>query len=99
MYSARLTFYRDLRTVKLEIRPKKIGRKLKKIIDVPEEIDFNELHWEKIRNRYMKGAFAIYDRKENTHGSVYYINSSGIVSHKSLSQRLENLLIEFLETK
>ena len=99
IYSARLTFYRDVQKVKLEVRHKKIGRKIKKIVDIPEDIKIQELYWERIRNRYMKGAFAIYERKEDSDGQFHYVDSSGMISHVSLSQRLENLLMNFFEIK
>ena len=100
IYSARLTFYRDLKIVKIEARPFKIGRKLEKKVDIPERkdlrIDIGELHWELIRNKYMKGRFAIYERKEDNQGSPYYINSSREIPHESLNQKLEKLLEETL---
>lgn len=99
IYFARLTFYKDTNAVKLEVRPTKKGRKIKKVIDIPENINSQELYWEKIRNRYMKGTFAIYERARDSNGQVYYTNSGGTISHESLNHRLESLLIESFEIK
>lgn len=97
VYFARLTFYKDSHTVKVEVRPTKKGHKLKKFMNIPEDIDYQELHWERIRNRYAKGTFAIYERKENSKGSIYYIDSLRVIPHASLNQKLENLLRNSLE--
>ncbi len=93
VYFARLTFYRDINQVKVQARFSKKGRTLKLMVDMPEDIHFGELDWQRIRNKYLKGMFAIYERKNLSN----YVNCFGIDISTSLNQRLERLLAESLK--
>ncbi|MEK6830350.1 MAG: hypothetical protein AABY15_09620 [Nanoarchaeota archaeon] len=87
IYSAKLTFKRNLGVVVVEIRPVKNGEAKKKRLPIPEEIDQRELNW----IRYRKEIISIYHRKIN--GDNYeYRDPKHIIAPTSLSQRLEQLV-------
>ena len=87
IYSARLKFKRDSKTVVVDIRYNKIDKPKRIEFPIPEDIDLYELKWV----RYRKQIISTYHRitKDNNHE---YMDQKHTIVPISLGQRLEKLV-------
>ena len=87
IYSARLTFKRNLKIVIVDIYYHKKGERKRKKLSIPESINLDELNWV----RYRKEIISIYHRiiKGN---DLSYKDQKHTIAPTSLGQRLEELV-------
>ena len=87
IYSARLTFKRNSKSVNVDLRYNRLGEIKKREVPIPEDIDLYELSWIK----YRKKIISIYHRKLHNN-ELTYMDSKHTIAPTSLGQRLEKLV-------